>query len=447
MRSMPLLLCPLLVSLGLAGCSQNESATTAPATLTPAALAVQTESSAPSNAPDSCAIALAPHTGKERIDRDIAGLQKEVRDAKTNSGPLLEKLGWTFVSKARLSYDPGYYKLAEEAASCLESKDPRSTDALLLRGHVLHNLHRFKEAEVLARKLVVEREVPYDYGLLGDVLMEQGKLQDAVQAYQKMIDLKPGLQSYSRGAHARWLKGDVRGAAQLMSLAAQAGSPLDADATAWAYTRLALYELQQGRRKQAQDACAHALSYQKEHAPALLAKGRMLLSEGKNAQAVPILKRAATLNPLPEYQWLLADALRSVRQEKAARAVENQLVRHGAVTDPRTLALYLATRGQQPRMAVNLARQELKNRADVFTLDALAWTLLADGQVQESRLLMKRALAEGTQDARLFFHAGTIALKGGEKPEARRWLSKANKIRQMLLPSEREQLSRQLAGL
>lgn len=441
MRFLLLLSCPTVVSLCLAGCSPKTNTSAKPA------LAVPTNYSTQPKTPDSCALALAPHDGKKPIDKEIVRLQKQVRDSKTDPVAFIENLGWKFVEKARLSYDPGYYKLAEAASLCMESKQPGISDALLLRGHVLHSLHKFKEAEVLARKLVAQREVPYDYGLLGDVLMEQGNLKDAVQAYQKMINLKPGLQSYSRGAYVRWLKGNVSGAAQLMKLAAGAGSMRDGNSTAWAYTRLALYEMQGGRKQQAQQACDFALNYQKDYAPALLARGRMLLGEGKNAEAVKLLQRAAALNPLPEYQWLLADALRAAKREPEARAVEAQLTRSGAVDDPRTFSLYLATRGQQPQTALNLAQQELKNRADIFTLDALAWALTSTGKVREARPLMQRALAEGTQDARLFFHAGTIALKGGEKPEARRWLAKANQIRQMLLPSEREQLSRQLAAL
>jgi hypothetical protein len=60
---------------------------------------------------------------------------------------------------------------------------------------------------------------------------------------------------------------------------------------------------------------------------------------------------------------------------------------------------------------------------------------------------MERALAEGTKDARLFYHAGVIAASAGEKQKAREWLGKASEIRQMLLPSERQKLSQHLAAL
>src|SRR5438034_5812373 len=75
----------------------------------------------------------------------------------------------------------------------LEAKYPGSSEGLLLRGHALHSQHRFHEAEQVAQQLIKVRQAPFDYGLLGDVLMEQGRLRDAVGAYQKMLDLKPNL--------------------------------------------------------------------------------------------------------------------------------------------------------------------------------------------------------------------------------------------------------------
>src|SRR5688572_253553 len=106
--------------------------------------------------PDACAVALAPHKGEGKIDQEIIRLQGEAiksRDPKR----ALDRLGWLFVAKARVSYDPGFYKLAEQCAACLESKEDSSAEALLLRGHVLHNLHRLKEAEKVARNLVGTR--------------------------------------------------------------------------------------------------------------------------------------------------------------------------------------------------------------------------------------------------------------------------------------------------
>lgn len=393
---------------------------------------------------DPCAIALAPlnageRSGSTRIDQEIAQYQQAARKAAEPKAHI-EQLGWKFVEKARVSYDPGYYKIADQCAACIESRHPQSAEAKLLRGHVLHNLHRFKEAEELARVLVSRRGLPYDYGLLGDVLMEQGKLSEAIAAYQKMMDMKPGPQAYNRAAHVRWLQGDLEGAKVILQMSAQAAGQGDPESAAWAYTRLSLIELQSGARKSAARSCDAAMTLQPDYAPGLLACGRVLMAEGRASAAIQVLERAAKLSPLPEYQWTLAEVLRASGREAAE--VESQLISRGESDDPRTLSLYLATRGQEVEKALRLAQAELKVRNDVYSLDAGAWALAAAGRLDEAHDMMQRALVEGTKDARLFFHAAVIAAKTGRADEARRQFKRADALRLMLLPSEREQLSR-----
>ena len=385
-----------------------------------------------------CRFVLASLPGNEPIDNEIARQQTLIRSG-TTSG--LERLGWTFVKKARLTFDASYYTLAEQCAECMEANGAKGPDTLLLSAHALQSLHRFHDAEIVARKLVSVRERPFDYGVLGDVLIDQGKVREGAAAYQKMIDLRPDLQSYARAAHVRWLTGDLNGAIQLMRLAVSGSSPNDAEAAAWAYMRLSLYELQQGATKQALESCNAALSLQSDYAPALLARGRILLALDRPADAVVELQRAAGLNPLPEYQWALADALALTGDCDRAKEVESQLVERGASEDPRAFSLYLATRGENVEQAVNLAQHEFTCRGDVFTHDALAWALAVAGRTTEARLHTRQALSEGTVDARLFLHAGIIAARNNNIAETKQWLQKASLVQQMLLPSERKLLA------
>jgi tetratricopeptide (TPR) repeat protein len=388
---------------------------------------------------DSCSLILAPPAGESREDNEIIRLQQEIQQA-ADPSQSIERLGWAFVAKARASFDDFYFKLAEHCALCMESRRPGSFEAILLRGHVLHNQHRFKEAEPLARSLVAKRGLPFDYGLLGDVLMEQGRLVEATEAYQTMIDLRPDLQSYARGAHIRWLKGDLAGAVELMRLAASAASPVDPESAAWANTRFAFYHLQAEDFEAAHRVCDMALNFQKDYAPALLLRGQVFLAEGEAAAAIEPLRRASELIPLPEYQWTLAEALRAQGRTNEAFAIEKKLRQTGAAADPRTFSLFLATRSNQGQTALRLARRELNERGDVFTHDALAWSLQAAGQIEEALSHMEKALAEGTQDARLSFHAAVIAAKAGRQEEARQWFEKTFEKIHLLLPSEQEQL-------
>jgi hypothetical protein len=56
----------------------------------------------------------------------------------------------------------------------------------------------FRRGRGCGRQLVSLRERPFDYGVLGDVLIDQGKVREGAAAYQKMVDLRPDLQSYAR---------------------------------------------------------------------------------------------------------------------------------------------------------------------------------------------------------------------------------------------------------
>ena len=391
-------------------------------------------------------IALVPQKGDERIDREIRTLQEEAR-SKQQPPEVMKRLGWAFVRKARLSYDPGYYKLAEQCALAVEFLHADDPDALLLQGHILQSLHKFKEAEPIARKLTKARHDSADEGLLGDVLMEQGRLSEAIGAYQEMVNLRPDLQSYTRVAHLRWLKGDLEGAIEVIELAVTAASPREPEPGAWAYTRMGTYWLQGGEMEVAEGAAVSATEYAHDYPPALLLRGRVLLAQGKLSAAIEFLQQAAALNPLPEYQWILADALRQAGQAEAATQLEKKIISSGATNDPRTFSLFLATRRQRLQESLQLARDELETREDVFTMDALAWALRANGQTAEALDYCQKSLAEGTQDARLFYHAGCIAMDGGRRAEATSLFSRADAIKQMLFPSERSDLTQQFAAL
>src|SRR5688572_378248 len=89
------------------------------------------------NSPDPLAIVLAPHSGNSPLDLEIARLQKQVSSGH-NPTLILERLGWKFVAKARASYDPGYYTLAQQCALAIETREKDNPAAWLLRGHALH---------------------------------------------------------------------------------------------------------------------------------------------------------------------------------------------------------------------------------------------------------------------------------------------------------------------
>jgi tetratricopeptide (TPR) repeat protein len=392
-------------------------------------------------------IILVSGTGSAKEDRDIAQWQRRVKAAAADNKAApgaYERLGWAYVSKARRTLDSGYYKLAEKTADVMDARFGPTDESLLLRGSVDHNLHRFADAEAAARQLVARRGIAFDYALLSDALMEQGKISESVDACQHMMALRPGVDAYSRAANLRWLTGDLEGAIVAMEAAVRAGSPLDATNSAWTLSRLSSYYLQDGRSDDALRVAQQAEQLVPDYPPALLAQGRAFLAMGQPAKAVGPIGQAERLNPLPEYQWWLADTLRAVGDSAGAARVESILAASGEAADPRTYSLFLATRREDPSDAKRLAVAELSNRGDVLTEDALAWALDSSGDFAAAHTAIEAALSAKTKDARLFLHAGDIALNLGEINSARIYFDEARKYSATLTPSERALLDSRL---
>ncbi len=390
-------------------------------------------------------IILVPQSGNQREDAEIARWQERAR-ATAAGAEVFERLGWAYIAKARRTQDAGFYKLAEKTAAIIDAQFGATLDSRLLRGHVLHNLHHFREAEASARSLVADRGSPADLALLSDALMEQGKLGEAVTVLGRLVNVKPGVDAFSRIAQVRWLKGELAGATAAMESALAACAIRDAEVRAWLLTRLSGYHLQSGEVESALSLAEASDKAAPDYAPALLARGRALLALQRTEEAIGSLQSAARLDPLPEYQWWLADALRLGHRLTEAAAVEAKLKARGAMSDPRTFALFLATRQEDTASAVSLARAELEQRADVFTHDALAWALAANGELAAAAASIRHALSENTRDARLLLHAGEIARLQRDSAKAAGYFAAARLISGTLTPSERALLERRLAG-
>jgi len=118
------------------------------------------------------------------------------------------------------------------------------------------------------------------------------------------------------------------------------------------------------------------------------------------------------------------DARREADDRKTVLAIARLAGTNANVYD-RTLALYLAGSGDDPGRALELAQAEIAGRKDVYGYDALAWALLANHRPAEADTAMTTALAFGTHDAKLLYHAGMIAAALGDATRARTHLTDA----------------------
>jgi tetratricopeptide (TPR) repeat protein len=362
--------------------------------------------------------------GTAKIDERIRNQQAALAKRPESVSGWVE-LGEGWIQKARDVSRPGLYANAGAAASRALALEPENRPALELQGLVLMNDHRFAEAASLMRKVVqVAPEHPVPWGTLSDALLELGRTGEAIDAAQHMMDLKPNLPSYSRAAHLQWLRGDIAGAKESLRSGIDAGGgSLDREPRAWVIVQAAMVFWNEGDAEGALAGFEQALNELPGFPPALVGKGRVLIGKGDGKAAEPLLAQAYQANPLIETGWLLGDARELAGDAAGAQWIWSEIEKKGTA-DPRTLALFLATKKVHVDRAVELALEERKTRDDQYTEDTVAWALYRKGNLTEALQAANKATQLGTRDARLWYHAGAIRLANGDA-SGKQWIEKA----------------------
>lgn len=363
--------------------------------------------------------ALAPVSGNSVINGEITVLQLKLRNEAPGDAETWTKLGRAFVRKARQESDPRYYQLADDAVQRALKLEPEHSGALQVRQAVLLSEHRFVEAKELATKQV--KKQPRDavaWGVIGDSALELGDYDTAEQAYQAMIDVKPDLRSYNRGAWMRWLLGDSDGAVELMQMATAAQGARESEPRAFCRVQLGDLYFHRGQYAEARAQYDLALRDQPGYAAAYLARGRLSLGENEPralADALSDLAAAIRILPTTAARALYIDALIVAGRSDDAHKETTLLMQEGPREDPRSTALFLAMHRKMLPEALKLAQEEVKRRPDIWSYDVLGWAAYRSGQLPLAWDAVQKATRLGTPDPRLRFHLGAVALARGDK--------------------------------
>lgn len=369
---------------------------------------------------------------KSRVDIQIQLYQEKISQDPQNIHNYYS-LATNYIRKARETGDISYYLLAETTLQrALEIKKD-DYEALKYLATIYLSKHQFQEALTLARKLNDMHPEDYlNYGTMGDALVELGEYDKADEVIQRMVKLKPGLVSYSRASYLRELQGDVEGAIQLMELAVRTANFRETEAVAWCLTQLGNLHFNKGDLDKAEAQYTKALAIFPRYYYALAGKGSIETAKKNYSQAVDWYKQAIQIIPLPEFIIALGDVYQKMGAPHEAKK-QYDLVEYigllnkvNQVVYNRDLALFYADHDIKLNEALELARKELEFRKDnIYTQDTLAWAYYKNQQFKEALQASKQSLRLGTQDARLFFHAGMIYYKLGEKDKATEYLNKA----------------------
>ena len=332
--------------------------------------------------------------------------------------------------RARETSDVSYYARAEEALQKSFAIAPNNFDGARTHVWLLLGRHEFAAALREAKKL--NQKIPDDvmtYGFLTDANVELGNYQDAETAAQWMLDLRPGnLAGLTRAAYLRELFGDVEGALELMSMALESTPPAEVEDAAWILTQMAHLELAVGKTPEAEKYLQRALTLFPGYHYALTNLAKVRIEEKRYEEAIRLLEQRCHAAPHAENVFDLAEALQLAgRSEEAKKAFaefeqKSLLETQRADNSNNELIFYYADHAHRPAEALRVAQREAAERHDVYTLDALAWALYANGQYAEARQQVGRALAVGVRDARFFYHAGAIAWKLNDRDTAEHYL-------------------------
>jgi tetratricopeptide (TPR) repeat protein len=324
-------------------------------------------------------------------------------------------LAGAYVQKTRETTD---YSYLDRAVSLLQSVlrvDSSDYEARRLLTETELERHLFAEAAESSRRLLaINPADPWNWGTLGDALIEIGDYDAAADAYQKMVGLRPDLASYNRAAHYRFLFGDVAGAIQIMKRAIEAGSS-SAENVAWCIVDLGGIYFKTGELALAKQSFTDALRTFKNYHPAYAGLGKVLAETGALNDAIESYRRAQEITPLPDYAAALYDLYKetgqtaeAAKQRDLLEAID-KLARANGEKANRNLVFAFADHDIQLDRALELAFGELEFRKDIYSYDALAWALYKNHRYTEAQQYMQKALRLNTPEPAFHLHADAIA--------------------------------------
>ena len=368
-----------------------------------------------------------------RTDNQIAYYQQLIRRNPGNAKALYG-LGDALIRKARETGDPAYFNRAEEALKRSLEIAPKNAGAIRHLAYVFYSRHEFEAAANHARKAIEMNPTDGDsYGVLGDSLLEVGEYARAEEVYKKMMELEENLYSYSRLAGLKSMRGDSVGAIVDLERAIAAGKAAKqpAESIAWAEWQLGSDHFVLGKLQNAETYYRQSLETYPNYYRALAGMAQVRAAQKNYGEAISLYQKAISILPMPDFAAALGDIYIKIGKPELAKQ-QYELVEYiGRLSSlnqalyNRELAYFYADRDMKLAESLELAKRELDYRKDIYAYDLLAWSLYKNDKVEEACDAMEKALKLGTQDAKLFFHAGMIYHRLGEKEKAKQYLAKA----------------------
>jgi len=352
------------------------------------------------------------------------------------------KLTGYYLQRVRETGDLTYLNLASRASRASLSTIPaeKNSAGLAALAQVEFTSHEFAASRDHARRLAeLEPDKSYPQQILGDALLELGEYDAAKGAYWQMERLAgarglTAVATEQRLSRLAVLHGDSPAALRHMQKATALALAMPnppRETAAWCRWQLGELAFSTGDYVAAEQHDRDALTTFPDYYRALASLGRIRAARGDVSGGIEQYERAIQLLPDPSFVAALGDLYELSERHAEARAqyalVEGiaRLSEASGNLYNRQQALFHADHDMKPNEAYVDAVKEYAVRKDIYGADAVAWTALKAGKLPEAEATMKEALRLGTQDAKLFYHAGMIARALGDASPARNFLQRA----------------------
>lgn len=245
-----------------------------------------------------------------------------------NSYTFHNRLAQAYIQKARETGNTDYYDKARFSLDESLNVNPENYNGLVYMAMANASEHNFKEALQYA-KLATELKPnkSYGYGVLGDAYLELGEIQNAEKAYNKMIELKPGLDSYSRLSNLRDKKGDIKGAVVAMEKAYKSGlgeSRTSKENLSWTQVMIGAKYLDQGQYNEAEKYFLRAVEIKSDYYLALEHLAEVKAINGNYEEAINLYEKTLALSPKPEFYVALANIYKNQGKTEKAQELYRQ---------------------------------------------------------------------------------------------------------------------------
>jgi tetratricopeptide (TPR) repeat protein len=392
----------------------------------------------------------ADHSAAHRIhsdsairEQDIAFYQARVEHDRYGATDRAQ-LSRLYLARARESGDPGDLLRAERSArSSLALRRGRNGTALAVLASSLLGQHRFPEAlETADRLLTLDSASAGARSLVGEIQLELGRYDDARRTFG-MLAMRRGDPAVAP-RFARWLEvtGRPLEARRLLHEARDAavgGHGTPDEQIAWFQLRVGELAMRQGHLVEAGREFKRGLALQPRDYRLLGAMARLELTSGRARTAIDYGERGTGLALDPVTLGVLHDAYESLGEwqqaEQYGRAMELSVLNQPGPLH-RAWSMFLLDRDRDVGTVLARAEEEIRTRHDVYGWDLLAWALHHAGRQAEAREASTRALALGTRDAVLHYHAGLIQLALADTVGATRHLEEALAINPYWHPTQ-----------